>query len=382
MIDWLKEAEAEKDFLKNCYEDFHRHPELGNEEYRTTEKLAAYLKEMGLEVHKPLETGCVAELKGNGDQTVCFRADIDALPIQEETGVPYASENTYMHACGHDVHMTALLGAARLLSRHKDELKGNVRFLFQKDEEGEGGAEALIEKGALDGVQAVFGCHVNPALPAGTIGIRYGRFYAAAMKYDVTVHGRSAHGAEPEKGIDALYAGSLLAIRLKQLTGNYEGTRCVVTTGSFHAGKVRNILCDEAVLSGIIRTPGLDLRKVLKNKFFETVQAVQDETGTEIDPVLIEGYPGVENEARCTAFTEETARNLLGDAHVVRLKEPTMTTEDFGYYLQKVPGCFFHMGVNSAYPLHNSHMCPDESALPVLSAFEADLLSQAFLKIC
>ena len=377
MIDWRQEAEEKKAFILSLYEDFHAHPELGNEEYRTTEKIVEVLQQLGLEVQRPYPTGCVAELHGQGDRTVAFRSDIDALPMPEETDVPYRSQNNYMHACGHDVHMSALLGAASLLAAHREALPGNVRFLFQMDEEGEGGAERLIAKGALDGVCEVYGCHVNPALPAGTVGIRYGRFYAAAMKFDVTVHGVSAHGAEPEKGVDALYAGALLAQKLKELTGMYDGTRCVVTVGSFHAGQVRNILCGESRLSGIIRTPGTDLRKVLKEKFYAVLRETEETTGTRIEADLVEGYPGVENEDRCTAFVEKTAVSLLGQEHVVRLAAPVMTTEDFGYYLQKVPGCFFHMGVGSSYPLHNSRMCPDESALPILSALEADLLASA-----
>lgn len=377
MTDWLKEAQADKAWITSVYEDLHAHPEPGNQEYRTTGKLVTLLEAMGLEVKRPYETGCIAELKGSGTKTVAFRSDIDALPIREETGVSYASVNDYMHACGHDVHMSALLEAARLLSRHHRDLQGNIRFLFQMDEEGEGGAERLIRAGALDHVSEVYGCHINPSLPAGTIGIRYGRFYAAAMKFDIAVQGKSAHGAEPEKGIDALYAGSMLAMKLKELTGLYKGNRCVVTVGSFHAGKVRNILSDRAELSGIIRTPGLDLRAVLKQKFYETVEEVQEKTGTEISAHLAEGYPGVENEERCTAFVQQKAEEMLRKEHTALLEEPVMTTEDFGYYLQKVPGCFFHMGVGSAYPLHNSHMCPDERALPVLGAFEAYLLAEA-----
>jgi amidohydrolase len=377
MIDFIREADDEKDFLKQFYEDLHAHPESGNQEYRTTDRIVRVLSDLGYSIRRPYATGCIADLAGNGDVMTAFRADIDALPIREETGVPYASVNDLMHACGHDLHAGALVGAAVLLKNHQAELPGKIRLIFQMDEEGEGGAERMIRAGALDGVSHIFGCHINPSLPTGRCGIRYGRFYAAAMKFDLTVKGKSAHGAEPEKGIDALYAGAVLSQRLKELTGLYDGTRCVVNVGTFHAGQVRNILCDEACLSGIIRTPGLDLRRLLKDRFVAIVRQVEKETGTGIEVNLVEGYPGVENEPVSTAYVEQEARAVLGDQEVEILTEPTMTTEDFGCYLMKVPGCFFHMGVGSPYPLHNSRMCPDERALPILSGLEASLLFHA-----
>ena len=375
MIRWLEEAEEIKDEIIALRRDLHAHPEVGNAEYRTTEVLEKWLNSCGIETQKPLATGLYGILhcaKKGG--TVMLRSDIDALPVEERTGLPFSSVNPgVMHACGHDIHMSALCGAAKLLAKHKDELAGNVVFVLQPDEEQDGGAERMMAAGALEGVEACFGAHINPALPAGTAGIRYGKFYAAAVKFDVVVHGKGSHGAEPENGIDALYAAAIMCQRLKELTGIYDGTRAVVTVGTLHSGTVRNILNDTAVFTGIIRTFGTAARDARKEDFMKVIHETEAETGVTAEVTLTDGYPGVVNHDAETELAENALVSLLGRKNVSEVPE-TMTTEDFGYYILEKPGCFYHLGAGSPYPLHSPMMNPDERAVPAGAAAHAAVI--------
>lgn len=375
MQNWMDFAESIRTELIQTYMDFHEHPELGNREHRTTARIQDILRQLGLKIYSVTDTGIIGYLECDpAADAVAFRADIDALPVEEETGVPYASKTPgVMHACGHDLHTTALLGAAQLLSSRKSELTHNVVFIFQPDEEGEGGAQRILDTGILDRlrVKAVFGAHVNPDLPAGSVGIKYGRFYASACVFDVTVHGCGSHGAEPEKGTDSLYAAARMCVQLKELTGNYDRERAVVTVGSLHAGTLRNIISDHADYCGILRTAGLDLRDSMKARIREIIESVNHETGTTSEVSLRDGYVGVTNHDRETQIAESAMKALLGSDAVLSIPEATMTTEDFGFYLLRYPGCYYHIGVGSGYPLHNAKMCPNTSAIPVAAAVHA-----------
>lgn len=381
MRDFLSEAERLFPWMAAIREDLHAHPEKGNGEVRTTETIARVLEEMGIRVERPLPTGLVGVLHGGKPgRTVAFRADIDALPVQEETGLPFASVVPgWMHACGHDMHAAGLLGAMKLLGGQRDELSGNIVCIFQPDEEGDGGAKRILDSGILDrlGVQAVYGSHVEPSLPTGTIGLKSGGFYANAVTFDLLVHGKGGHAAEPEKGTDALYACALLCTRLKELTKREGGERSVCTVGSFHAGTVRNVIPSVAQAQGILRCTSLSLRERRKGEIRSLCQGVEAETGTQVELHLHDGYPGVENDPLETRFVEKVASDLLGGKHVVREPEGTMTTEDFGYFLQRYPGCFYHVGVSCPYPLHSSRMAPDEKALVTAAAVDAAVLSEA-----
>lgn len=274
------------------------------------------------------------------------------------------------------MHMAAALGAAKLLSLHRSEFSGTAVFIFQPDEEGDGGAKRILDTGILDelGVQEVFGAHVNPSLPAGTIGVKYGRFYAAACMYDVTVHGKGTHGAEPENGTDSLYAAAKMCAALKELTGRYDGERAVVTVGSFHAGTARNIISDHADFSGILRTAGLDLRTELEGSIRSILTKIAADCSVTFDLHMVDGYVGVTNHDGPTRLVQDTASQLLGADHVVVEEDASMTTEDFGFYLLQYPGAYYHIGVGSPYPLHSPKMCPDESALRTASAVHAAVM--------
>ena len=311
-------------------------------------------------------------------RTAALRADMDALPLQEKTDVGFASEVPgVMHACGHDVHMAAVLGAARLLSERRDTLRGSVVFLFQPDEEGCGGARRMIEAGALDGVDAVFGAHVSPDLPSGHAGVRYGKFYAASDTFRVTVKGVGAHGAEREKGIDALAAACRMVSALIELPKHLTD-RSVVSVGTMNAGTAGNILPDRAEFTGIIRTLGPDDRKRMRTLFTRTVDEIAAAWGAEAEIALRESYPGVVNDDAMTRLAENSIRSVLGTDLVLIIPEPTLTTEDFGCFLQERPGSYYHIGAGCPLPLHSPGFLPDDEAVMTAAAVHAAVI-EAFL---
>lgn len=377
-IDWKREARAVEADLIALRRDFHRHPEIGNHEVYTTEKISGYLESLGIETHRILDTGVIGVLRNGEGRTVAFRSDIDALPVQEEADVDFKSENEgFMHACGHDLHMTALLGAATLLTRHPEAFSGTVVFIFQPDEEGDGGAQRIIDTGILDKlhVSAVFGAHGHPSFPAGIIGVKYGRFYAAACVYDVTVHGKGTHGAEPENGTDSLYAAARMCAELKPLTEETDHGRSVVTIGEFHAGTARNIISDHAEFHGILRTEGIPLRDEKKQQIKEVIERIAAEVGVHAEISMRDGYVGVTNDDEMTRLVQGCAEQILGADHVEVEEKSTMTTEDFGFYLLRYPGSYFHFGIGSDAPLHSPMLCPDEACLAPAAAVEAAILT-------
>lgn len=382
MYDYLFEANAISEELTALRHAIHRRPELGNREFETAARIEAYLNGLGIPTRRVLDTAVVARLEGGlPGRTAALRADMDALPLTEATGADFASEIPgAMHACGHDVHVAAALGAAKLLAARRESLPGTVVFLFQPDEEGRGGAQRMVGAGALDGVDAVFGAHVSPELPVGHVGVRYGKFYAASDTFRVIVYGRGAHGAEREKGVDALGAAADLSCRLIALPKALPGERAVVTVGSLHAGTAENVLAERAELAGIIRTLGPDARAELKRRFVQTVDEVTAAWGATAEVELRESYPGVVNDDAMTALAERAARELLGDARVEVIDAPLMTTEDFGYFLDGRPGSFYHVGAGCALPLHSAAFLPDDAAVPAAAAVHAAVI-EAFLKM-
>lgn len=376
MTDYLALAQSIAPGIIALRRDFHAHPELGNREFGTAERIEACLNGWGIPARRLLDTAVAARLDGAlPGRTVALRSDMDALPLAEATGAAFASENPgVMHACGHDVHMAAALGAARLLRDRRESLRGSVVFLFQPDEEGRGGARRMIEAGALDGVDAVFGAHVSPELPSGHVGVRYGKFYAASDTFRVVVRGVSAHGATREKGVDALGAAAALAGRLIGLPDTLDGERAVLTVGTLNAGTAENILADRAEFAGIMRSLGPAARAALREGFARAVDEVLAAWGATAEVELRESYPGVVNHDGMTALVERAARGLLGDDRVHVIDAPTMTTEDFGYFLLERPGAFYHVGAGCGLPLHNSAFLPDDEAPVTAAAVHAAVL--------
>lgn len=379
MTDFWRQAQALRGELDELRHELHRWPEMGNREFRTASRIETCLHACGIETERVTETAVVGRLRGMREgPSVALRADMDALPILEETGAAYASQNGgVMHACGHDVHIASVLGAAKLLSEHRRELPGTVVFLFQPDEEGQGGAQRMIDAGALEGVDAVFGGHVSPELPAGHLGIRYGKFYAASDMFRVIMHGRSAHGAEREKGADALGAAAAAVSAVLALPEAFPAGESVATVGTFHAGTAGNILAGQAEFSGILRTLGAENRVRMRDRFCAAVRAAAAEFGAVAQIDLTESYPGVVNHDGTTRLAEDTFRALFGETCVHRLPRPTLTTEDFGFYLQKCPGTFYHIGAGCGRPLHSASFLPDDDAVVTAAAAHAAVVLAA-----
>ena len=373
-------AEAFGPALGELRRALHRIPEPGNGEFRTATLIEAELRRLGLETYRCTETAVVGVLRGAlPGKTAALRADMDALPVAEETSCAFPSENEgWMHACGHDFHMTAALGAARLLSEDRENLPGTVKFFFQPDEEGDGGAARMVSAGCMENphVDAVFGAHVAPELPAGTVGIRYGKFYAASNHFDVTLLGKSAHGAQPENGVDAMDAAARLLPALKKVREELEKKhgRVIISTGTLHAGNVRNIIAARAEISGIIRTLGPEARRETVAAVRDTALTIAAETGTRAEIDIHDSHPGIVNHDETSRMAEETALALFGAERVIRIERPTMTSEDFGCFIENTPGCFYHIGVGGDYPLHSARFLPDGGLLPQAAALHAAVI--------
>lgn len=346
--------------------ELHQCPEKGRNEYKTTEIIISYLEKWGISYERLVDTGVVATVRGMKDGiTTALRADIDALGIIENTDVSFKSENGFMHACGHDIHTASLLGAAKIASENKDKLSGTVRFIFQPDEEGDGGAERLIAKGVMDGVDRVFGLHIRPEMKVGTVAVRYGKFYAASDIFEIDVIGKGGHCAEPHKNVDAIVIGAQIITALQTLVSRNVSPldSAVLTIGTANGGTFRNTVSGEFSITGVTRTLGKEMRMYLRQRIKDTAEGVAKAMGGEAVVRIIESYPGIVNDDSSAEYIEKIAREILGDKNTEILSLPFMTTEDFGYYLDEVRGCFYHIGCECEYPLHSDKFCPDERAV-------------------
>ncbi|MGB9809679.1 MAG: M20 metallopeptidase family protein, partial [Caldanaerobacter sp.] len=263
----------------------HMHPELGFEEIKTSEMVYNYLKELGIEVKRIAKTGVVGLLRGDGKKTIAIRADMDALPIQEENEVEYASKIPgKMHACGHDVHTAILMATAKVLSRVN--LKGNVKFIFQPAEETTGGALPMIEEGVLEDpkVDAIIGLHVDPDIEVGQIGITYGKAYAASDMFDIVVKGKSSHGAQPHKGVDALVISANIINAIQTIVSRNTNplTPLVITVGTINGGYARNIIADRVNMSGIIRILEENMREEVVKSVEKICRDIANSYGGEV----------------------------------------------------------------------------------------------------
>ena len=381
----LHEAQAFAPRAVALRRELHRHPELGNAEHRTAALIMDTLNTLGWEIARPVGTSVMATLRGGKPGAcVALRADMDALRIQESTGLPYASEVPgVMHACGHDFHCAGLLGAAMLLTGHRPTLKGSVRLLFQPDEEGFGGAKRMIDAGCLEcpAVSAVFGAHVDPNLPAGTVGFKYGKMYAASDTFRITIRGEGCHGASPSDGIDAIAVAAQVVTALQQIVSRRVAPTdaAVISVGTLHAGQQPNAIADAAVLEGIMRTLGPETRQRVRGLLRETVFHVCTALGAQAEIEIHESYPGVVNHDGMVDLAREAASGMLGPQSVQILDQPTMATEDFGYFLQAVPGAFYKIGVGNpaegaVHPIHSPRFIADEGAMAALIAVHSAIV--------
>lgn len=349
----------------------HQHPELSGSEAQTAAHVAALLAPLNLtSVRTGLGGhGIVATLQGaQPGPTLALRADMDALPIGEQSNLPYKSQNAgVMHACGHDGHTACLWGAAVVLSKLRQHIKGTVKFIFQPAEETTGGAEALCALGVMDNVQAIFALHGWPDLPVGQIGIRPGPAMASADRFDITLRGRGGHAAYPHLGVDPLVAGAQLVQTFQTIASREVSPLepVVVTVAQFHAGTAFNVIPGEARLAGTVRCLSSALRETMPAVLERITAGVCAAMRCEYDFSYVPGPPVVVNDIALTAFVVNTGRKVLGAKHVHVLDTPTMGAEDFAYYLAHAPGAFFRLGVGEEVtPLHTPTYNFSDAALP------------------
>ncbi|TCI76997.1 amidohydrolase [Exiguobacterium sp. SH0S1] len=349
---------------------FHQYPELSFEEQETPKTIATYLRKLGLEVRESVGgNGVVGRIRGGNGPTIAFRADFDALPIQDLKDVPYRSKvNGSMHACGHDAHTATLLVLAKALS--ETDLPGDVVLIHQFAEElAPGGAKPMIEDGCLDGVDYIFGAHIWTPLPYGTIGVKAGPIMAAADRFELTIKGKGGHGAIPQHTVDAVMVGANVVGQLQQVISRRTDPLepAVLSVGTFTAGQAFNVIADEAKLSGTVRTFTLETQERIIAEMERTISHVCAASEATYELEYIRGYPPVINHYAETEHVRQSAARVVGEAGVIEMS-PLMVGEDFAYYMQHVPGSFFFAGagnpeVGAVFPHHHPRFDVDERAM-------------------
>lgn len=370
-MDIKNRIEAIYDELIIMRRDFHAYPELSNDEFRTQNKIMNLLNLYGISNNKIANTGVVGIIKGQPGKTVALRADIDALPIQEVNKISYASKNNnIMHACGHDVHTAILLGTAKILQELKDEIRGQVKLMFQPAEETTGGALPMIKAGILENpeVNYVLGLHVMPYLETGKIEIKSGQLNAASDTITITVKGKKGHGAYPHQGHDAIVMTSQLVMALQTLVSRNISPldSCVLSIGSFHGGNKANIICDEVVLKGTLRTIDIDTRAYAKNRIAEIVEYQVKALGGSANIDIEPGYEPLINNDDMVTFINSVASETIGKENIVFKKLPSLGVEDFSYFSNRVKGAFYHLGCKKGrqnLSLHHNNFDVDEACI-------------------
>ncbi|RED63961.1 amidohydrolase [Cohnella lupini] len=361
----------------------HANPELSHEEFETTASIRGWLEEAGIRIADyPLRTGVIAEVGGlRGGPVIAIRADIDALPIQEETGLPYASRVPgKMHACGHDFHTAVVLGTALALKEREQELGGTVRFIFQPAEEKAKGASQVIASGALEGVKAIFGLHNKPNLPVGTIGVKAGPIMAAADGFVVEVEGRGTHAAVPEAGLDPIVTAAHIITALQSIVSRNVSAldSAVISVTRLNSGTAWNVIAEKAIFDGTLRTFDESVRAKVQERFEQVVHGVGIAFETETKVKWLEGPPAVVNDPDWAALSARTAESL---GLTVVEPAPSPAGEDFAFYLQRVPGIFFFLGTSGTQEWHHPAFDIDERALPVGASFFAALAVDALARL-
>ncbi|MBN6189004.1 amidohydrolase [Aneurinibacillus sp. BA2021] len=351
----------------------HEHPELSFHEQNTAQYVYETLASFGdLILSRPTQTSVMARLIGaKPGPVLALRADMDALPIQEENTFDFASRTPgVMHACGHDGHTAMLLGAAKALVQLKEQLHGEVRFLFQHAEETwPGGAQEMVEAGVLDGVHAVFGTHLWSSLDVGKIGIVYGPMMAASDKFTLTIQGKGGHAALPQQTIDSIAVGSQVVTNLQHIVSRNTDPldQVVVSVAQFTAGTTFNVIPDTVLIRGTVRTLDQDIRSSLPALMERVIKGITEAHGAAYDFDYVFGYHPVINHEQTTAFVESIVLDTLGE-HTIDRMRPNMGGEDFSAFQQHVPGTFFYIGAGNKekgiiYPHHHPKFTIDEDAL-------------------
>lgn len=379
--------------LKNLYEeeviefrrDLHMYPELSFKEYRTTKKIKEKLISLGIEIiDLGMETGVVGLLRGKEEgPTIALRGDIDALPIQELNNVPYKSKmDGVMHACGHDFHTSSVIGAAIILSNIKNELKGNVMFVFQPAEEINKGAKLMVERGLFTDVKAdlIFGLHNNPEIPWGKIAIKKGGLMAAVDTIRIKVKGKGGHGAIPNATRDPIIAASAMLMNLQTIVSRNVSPldSAVISIGTFNSGTANNVISELVEMSGTVRSFDPKVRKMLPKRIKEVLEYTAKAYMVDVELDYIFDLPAVFNDDELTKLAYDATKEIVGEEGIVDPR-PSMGGEDFSIFTEKVPGFFFWLGVGNKekdmnYVWHNPRFDGDDRAVIIASAVMSNMV--------
>ncbi len=374
-MSFLQLAEEMKEKIIGFRRHLHQHPELSFLEYRTAEFVAGILEEYEIDVERNVAgTGIIGMITGDlPGKTVALRADMDALPIEEQTNLPYSSSNRgVMHACGHDFHTSILLGTAIILSQYKDKLKGNIKLIFQPGEEKLTGAKKMIEAGVLKNpcVDAIMALHCWPELPAGTVGVRKGPITAAADFLEITIRGKEGHAAHPHKCVDPIViAGHIVSALQTVVSREIAPTDpAVVTIGKINGGTASNVIPSSVQLSGMIRTVNPDLQKRMPEIIERIVCKSAESMNGEAEVKYMSATPPLICHDGMVGLIDNVVTDLLGRDRLVYLENPSLGSEDFSFYANEIPGVLFRLGTHderedSRFPLHNSRVTFAEEAL-------------------
>lgn len=373
------ERKALEQKLTGFFEELHMHPELSYEEYETTERIKRELAAAGIEILQiPLKTGVTAIVRGaKPGKTYGLRCDIDALPIEEETDLPYKSKTPgKMHACGHDFHTAAVFGAALLLQERKEELQGTVKILFQPAEESSHGAETVLETGVFSDVTAIFGLHTAAYLPVGTLGIREGSVMAAVDRFELNITGTGCHGGHPDEGVDTILVAASVIQAFQSIVGRnlnpfHTG---VVSVTRINGGNTWNVIPDKVELEGTVRSMEKDDRIFIEKRMREIAEHTAAAYGANAELLWYPGPPATVNEKAWSAFAQKVAEE--SGFEVVPQRNST-GGEDFAFYLEKIPGCFINVGTGVGYPNHHPKFYADEAALTPAAEYLEKLLVEA-----
>ena len=364
------------EILVNYRRELHEYPELSRQEFQTTQRIRKWLQAHQIDIveYPSLSTGVIAQIVGKLEgPMIALRADIDALPIHEETGLAFTSQNTgVMHACGHDFHTAAIFGAAILLNERKEELQGTVRIIFQPAEETAQGAIDIVDAGVLDGVEAIFGFHNKPDLPVGTIGIKSGALMASVDRFEIDIQGVGGHAGMPQNSVDPIVVGSAIVSGLQHIISRELNPfhNIVISTTRFQAGNTWNVIPDKAELEGTVRTFQNEARDLIHSLMKRKVEGIATAFGATVDFRWFPYLPVVDNDPKFYDILTQTAQEL--NYTVVEAK-PSPGGEDFALYQMKIPGFFVWVGVEGPRQWHHPSYVLNEDALLVAANYFANV---------
>ena len=360
-----------KEFLIKTRRYLHQYPELSEKEYGTKQYILNFLKENNIEYIEVLDTGIDAYINNGKGKKIAFRADMDALPLEEKNNLDFISKNKgIMHACGHDVHMAVQMGLIKALNESKDKWSGEAHFFFQPAEETVGGAKRMIENGVLNGIDNILAFHCAPEIKSGKIGIKYGKLHATSAVFKLEIIGKETHGALAYQGIDSIVVASKVVDYLQSIVSRRIDARdcALISVCTFNAGTAENIIASNAVLTGTIRTLTQETKKfivdILNNELKQFVQSF----GAELIVNIRDSYAPVINNDEFTEFFFNNSKDVIGIENIEIIKETRMDVEDMGYFLEKVPGTFYRLGVSkdkNYKELHTKDFFVDEKCLEI-----------------